>query len=63
MSMTEVRGQDLTGARVERVNLLGATFAQVFLNDASMHAVDLTGAQIRSACSARTACTASNWPG
>jgi uncharacterized protein YjbI with pentapeptide repeats len=43
MSMTEFRGQDLTGACFERVNLPGATFTQVFLNDASMHAVDITG--------------------
>lgn len=49
MSMTEFREQDLTGARFERVSLRGATFARVFLNDASMHAVDLTGAQIRGA--------------
>lgn len=32
-----------------RVSLRGATFTQVFLNDARMHAVDLTGAQVRGA--------------
>ncbi len=35
--MTEFREQNLTGARAERVSLLGATFTRVFLNDASMH--------------------------
>jgi hypothetical protein len=49
MSMTEFREQDLTGARFERVSLRGATFSQVRLNDASMHRVDFTGAQIRGA--------------
>ena len=49
MPMTEFREQDLTGARFERVSLRGATFSQVFLNDADMHAVDLTGAQVRGA--------------
>ncbi|MBA2560697.1 MAG: DinB family protein [Propionibacteriales bacterium] len=47
--MTEFREQDLTGARFERVSLLGATFTQVYLNDARMHLVDLTGAHIRGA--------------
>jgi len=47
--MTEFRGQDVTGARFERVSLRGATFTQVDLNDARMHRVDLTGAQIRGA--------------
>jgi hypothetical protein len=49
MSMTEFRDQDLTGARFERVSLRGATFTQVLLNDASMHTVELTGAQVRGA--------------
>jgi len=47
--MTELREQDLAGARFERVSLRGATFTQVRLNNATMHAVDLTGAQIRGA--------------
>ena len=47
--MTEFREQDLAGARFERVNLRGATFTQVLLNDATMHAVDLTGVQVRGA--------------
>jgi len=47
--MTEFREQDLTGARFERVSLRGATFSQVFLNDACMHAVDLSGARVRGA--------------
>jgi hypothetical protein len=47
--MTDFREQDLTGARFERVSLRGATFTQVFLNDASMHMIDLTGAQVRGA--------------
>jgi hypothetical protein len=46
--MTEFREQDLTGAQFERVSLRGATFTQVYLtDDATMHAVDLTGAQRR----------------
>jgi uncharacterized protein YjbI with pentapeptide repeats len=45
--MTELRDQDLTGARFERVSLRGATFTDVDLNDASMRAVDLTGASMR----------------
>ncbi len=49
MSMTEFREQDLAGARFERVSLRGATFTKVKLNDARMHAVDLTGIQIRGA--------------
>ncbi|MDQ3391599.1 MAG: pentapeptide repeat-containing protein [Actinomycetota bacterium] len=47
--MTTFREQDLTGARFERVSLRGASFTQVFLNDANMHAVDFTGTQIRGA--------------
>ena len=49
MSITTFREQDLTGARFERVSLRGASFTQVFLNDANMHAVDFTGTQIRGA--------------
>ena len=45
--MTETREQDRTGARVERVSLRGASFDQVFLDDARMHAVGFTGASIR----------------
>ncbi|MFF8028767.1 pentapeptide repeat-containing protein [Streptomyces sp. NPDC007896] len=47
--MTEFREQDLTGALFERVSLRDATFTQVFLNAARMHAVDFTGAQVRGA--------------
>ncbi|MET7549403.1 DinB family protein [Streptomyces sp. NPDC005479] len=47
--MTEFREQDLTGARLERVDLRGATFTQVSLNDVRMQAVDFTGAQVRGA--------------
>jgi hypothetical protein len=47
MPMTEFREQDLTDARFERVNLRGATFAEVLLTDARMHGVDLTGARFR----------------
>jgi hypothetical protein len=49
MSMTEFRGQDLTGARFERVSIRGATFSQVSLKDASMRTVDFTGVQVRGA--------------
>jgi uncharacterized protein YjbI with pentapeptide repeats len=49
MSMTEFREQDLTGAGLERVSFRGATFTQVFLNDASMQAVDFTCPRIRGA--------------
>src|ERR1700694_6312682 len=47
--MTRFGGQDPTGACSDRVSLRGATFSQVFLNDAQMNAVDLTGVQIRGA--------------
>ena len=47
--MTEFREQDLAGSRFERVNLRGATFKQVLLNDVQMNAVDFTGLQIRTA--------------
>ncbi|MGI8614436.1 MAG: DinB family protein [Nocardioidaceae bacterium] len=47
--MTEFHEQDLTGARFERVSLRGASFAEVYLNEASMHLVDLTGVQVRGA--------------
>jgi hypothetical protein len=43
----EFREQDLTGAHFDDVNLRGATFSRVFLNDASMHKVNLTGVQVR----------------
>lgn len=46
--MTEFREQDLTGAVFERVSLRSASFTQVYLNDARLYDVDLTGAQIRS---------------
>jgi len=49
MSMTDFHGQDLTGARFERVSLRGATFTKVYLNDASLRSVDFSGAQIRGA--------------
>ena len=44
--MTEFGGQDLIGARFERVSLRGAAFSQVYVNDARMRAVDFTGARI-----------------
>lgn len=47
--MTEFREQDLTNATFERVTLRGASFTQVFFNDARLHLVDLTGVQIRGA--------------
>lgn len=47
MSMTEFREQDLAGACFERVSLRGATFTEVYFNDASMRAVDLSGVRIR----------------
>jgi DinB superfamily/Pentapeptide repeats (9 copies) len=47
--MTEFRGQDLTGARFERVSMRGATFTQVDLSDAHLYGVDLTGARVRGA--------------
>ncbi|MGW3746954.1 pentapeptide repeat-containing protein, partial [Streptomyces sp. NPDC005146] len=40
LSTTWCSPRRLTGARFERVNLQGATFAQVSLNDARIHAVD-----------------------
>ena len=52
--MTEFREQDLTGALFERVSLRGATFTQVYLNDARMRDVDLTGAHIRAALISRS---------
>ncbi|MHB1988591.1 MAG: DinB family protein [Acidimicrobiales bacterium] len=47
--MTEFLDEDLTGARFERVSLRGATFTRVFLKDANMRAVDLSGVQVRGA--------------
>lgn len=47
--VTEFREQDLAGAQFDRVNLRGATFSRVLLNDVRMRDVDLTGVQIRSA--------------
>jgi len=45
--VTELREQDLTGARFERVSLRDATFTDLSLDGATMRAVDLTGAQVR----------------
>jgi hypothetical protein len=45
--MTDFREQDLTRSTFERVSLRGATFTQVYLNDANMHLVDFSGAQVR----------------
>jgi DinB family protein/pentapeptide repeat protein len=47
--MTDFREQDLTRSTFERVSLRGATFTQVYLNDANMHLVDFSGAQVRGA--------------
>jgi hypothetical protein len=47
--MTEFRGQDLSGARFERVNLRGATFSRVEFQNAALHHVDLSGLEIRGA--------------
>ena len=48
-AVTEFRGQDLTGARFERVTLRNTTFTDAFLNGAVMRDVDLSGTQIRGA--------------
>jgi hypothetical protein len=45
--MTEFREQDLTGARFEGVDLRGASFTRVHLNEARLQAVDFTGARFR----------------
>jgi hypothetical protein len=43
----EFTEQDLSGARFARVDLRGAVFEQVHLDDARMRAVDLSGTDIR----------------
>jgi hypothetical protein len=48
-AMTEFVDQDLSGARFERVSLRNASFSQVYLNDARLRRVDLTGAEVKSA--------------
>jgi hypothetical protein len=54
VTMTEFSGQELAGARFERVSLRGASFTDVYLNDASMRDIDFSGAQIRGALFDRT---------
>jgi hypothetical protein len=48
-AMTEFVGQDLSGARFERVSLRNASLTKVYLNDALMRSVDLSGADVRGA--------------
>src|SRR6476646_1880699 len=47
--MDEFVERDLSGARFEQVSLRRAGFDRVYLNDARMRRVDLSGAEIRGA--------------
>ena len=60
--MTDFRGQDLSGARFEEVDLRGAQFRDATLAGATFHWVDLSGVRISAATEALVMVTGHKCP-